>query len=236
MQIRKNKSPFFGLALLLSSIFLTEGKAQITKDAGLWTSITADYNFSMELSAQLNQEFRFNENISELGSYFTEVGVMYKFLDRKLRTSFNYRFANKRRLDDSYSKRHRYNIDIAYREKAGPLALTFRTRFQSQYRNVLSSDDGRIPTNYWRNRIGLKMDLDKKYRPYFGAELFTDIAERVNDNIRFTFGVDYELNKIHNLSFFWMHQREFNVRRPVYDYVFGIGYSINVDYLIGSEN
>ncbi|MCC7301351.1 MAG: DUF2490 domain-containing protein [Bacteroidia bacterium] len=222
--------------VLLAAGFLTPfvNPAQV-KDAGLWVAGTAEYNFSLELSAELTEELRFNENISELGTHFTDMGVSYKLLKGLVRPSFHYRFVHKRRVDDTYSKRHRWYFDLALRKKAGPFDLSIRSRYQSQYTDVFVSEDGVVPDLTWRNKITVRFDTEKKLVPYISAELFTNIRNRINENVRFSAGLGYKLNNMHEFGAFFMHQREFNVTNPYWDYIWGLNYSVALDYLIGKK-
>lgn len=204
------------------------------KDAGLWLSATGEYNFSRQLSVSLSEELRFNENITELGTYFTDAGVSYKFLKGNLRTSLNYRLINKRRVDDFYSQRHRFYFDLSYRFKVSMIGIAFRTRLQDQVSDIGREPDGGVPEWYSRNKLTLKLDLDRKISPFTSVELFTDLNEGISDNVRYTFGLDYEINKIHAVDVFFLHQREMNVTRPVYDYIWGLSYTLTLDRLFSS--
>ena len=121
---------------LLASGFLS---AQYN-DAGLWTSITAEKKISQSFSASFNETFRFNENITELGNYFSEVGLDRKIV-KGLSMGLSYRFINKRELDDSYSPRHRYFFDVSCRKKIADFAISCRTRIQSQVDNYFLPSD-----------------------------------------------------------------------------------------------
>jgi hypothetical protein len=170
-----------------------------------------------------------NENINELGTFFTAAGFTYK-ISKLFRISVNYRFTNKRELDDSYSKRHRYYFDLSVREKFKPVILQFRTRFQSQYKDMYSSEDGLVPSYYSRNKFTLKFDLDKKYTPYIYAELFIPIINSESnysiDNARYCAGFEYSFNRMHALDLFYMIQRQYHVSDPQTDYIVGIGYNL----------
>lgn len=192
------------------------------KDAGLWTSFSVDKKITQALGVSVSEELRFNENISELGTFFTDAGATYKLND-DLRASANYRFINKRKLDDSYSKRHRYYFDLSYRKKIKKITPAIRIRFQSQYADVYSSDDGAIPEWYLRPKISLRYNMKGKWTPYLSSELFYHFAVQEFDNARYTFGMERKISDKLDLDLFFMHQREFNVNRPTYDYIWGIG-------------
>ena len=203
---------FFGVGSVFSQ----------TKDAGLWTSISVDKKITQALSFGISEELRFNENVSELGTFFTDAGLTYRITD-DFRFAVNYRFINKRKLDDSYSKRHRYYFDVSYRKKTGKLTPVLRVRIQSQYTDVLSSDQGGVPDWYLRPKFSLRYNLKGAINPYISSELFYTLDKRVFDNVRYTFGVERNLGDKLKADLFFLHQREFNVKKPEYDYIWGFG-------------
>lgn len=199
-------------------------------DAGLWMSFNAEKKINPVLSANLSEEFRIDENFCELGTFFTDAGITYKF-KKYIRISANYRFSNKRQVDDSYSKRHRYYLDLTFRYKLKPVIFSFRTRIQSQYKDMFSSSLGKIPDYYSRNKVTLKFDLDKKYAPYISTESYTPLLTGEGlyiDNVRYCAGIEYQLNRVHGFDIFYLIQMEYNVNNPRNDYVVGIGYFLTL--------
>ena len=215
-----NKSTTFFVAFLL--LFCLKTKSQVN-DAGLWLTLGAEKKISQKFSTQLTQCFRLNENYSELGTSFTEIGVKYK-LFKKLTITGTYRFAQKRKVNDFYSLRHRYNIDLGYKFKVKKVSITLRERFQSAYKDVGRREKWGIPQNYFRSKITLQYNLNKKYTPFVSGEVFYEIKEYIN-NLRFKAGFDYEFNKLSSLNVFYMVDKEINVKNPWTNYVLGIGYN-----------
>ncbi|MEI6123074.1 MAG: DUF2490 domain-containing protein [Bacteroidota bacterium] len=213
---------YIGIAVVLFS----ENMQGQTTDAGLWMSLNVEKKITAKLSIALAEEFRMNENMTELGTFFTDVGLTYK-INKYIRISGNYRFVNKRRLDDSYSKRHRYYFDLAFRKRFKPITISFRTRFQSQYADIFSSEDGKIPSYYSRNKLSIKYELNKKLSPYVSVELFSPLKKPYDifmDNARYCIGLEYALNRMHSLDFFYLFQREYNVKDPMREHIIGVGY------------
>jgi hypothetical protein len=205
------------------------GHAQ-TKDAMLWMNVTLEKDLNKDFSLSLAEELRFTDNISELGAFFTDLGLNYK-INKRWRTSFNYRFTNRQRLDDSYSKRHRYYADLSYRDKIKPIAFVFRTRLQSQYADINSSPTGHVAEYYWRNKLTLKYDLDKKYTPYVSIEMFLPVFTpefSQPDGMRYSAGLEYALSKRSTFDLYYMIQQEYQVSNPQTDFVVGIGYSFDL--------
>lgn len=196
------------------------------KDAGIWTSAGVEAKVAKKLTASVSQEFRFNENVTELGTYFTDAGLSYK-VNKYLQVAANYRYTLKRKVDDSYSPRHRFYVDVKIQKKFKPFNLQFRTRLQDQYADIGRASDGGIAEFYSRNKVSLKWDVNRPFEPYLSVELFSPLNyPRLNafDNVRSAVGVEYELSGHHNFDFFYMIQKELQVSRPETDFIIGLGY------------
>jgi hypothetical protein len=213
------------LAFPIGLLYCSPVKGQV-KDAGLWTSINFEAKLVKKLTFNISEELRFNENITELGAAFTDAGLTYK-LNKHFQFAANYRFNQRRRLDNYYSFRHRFYADVKYSHKLKPFEISFRTRIQDQISDIGRAKDGGVPEYYLRNKLSLKWDLDKPYTPYFSVELFSPLNyQRYSafDNIRTTAGVEYSLSKHHEIDIYYMVQKEFNISKPVTYFVLGLGY------------
>ena len=222
------KSTLKAVAVISCLLFSTLHVTAQVNDAGLWASISIEKKLTQRLSLGFTEEARFNENISELGTLFSDIGLGYKFFGGEwLGVSANYRFIDKKRLDDSYSTRHRWYIDAVVKKKFGMLVPSFRTRFQSQYADVFTSDAGWKADHYTRNKLTLKLDMEKKYKPFISAELFTQLNDGalLNDNVRYAAGVDYSFNEHSAFGIGYLVEREMNVKNPEHNYIVTLGYA-----------
>lgn len=213
------------LAFPLGLFFCSPVKGQVN-DAGLWTSVNFEAKLAKRVSATVSEELRFNENITELGAAFTDIGLNYK-LNKHFQFAINYRFIQRHRLDNFYSFRHRFYADIKYSHKLKPFELSFRTRFQDQISDIGRAKDGGVPEYYLRNKLSLKWDLNKAYSPYISLELFSPLCYPhlyAFDGIRTTAGFEYEFSKHHKIDIYYMIQKELNVSNPQTDFVLGLGY------------
>jgi hypothetical protein len=214
---------FSAIALLF---FTTAGFAQVN-DAGLWVGVNVEKKITKKLTAALSEELRFNENVSELGTAFTEAGVEYKLV-KNLTVGVAYRFIQKRQLDDFYSLRHRGIASLTYKLKAKRIEISIREKYQAQYTDVNSSDDGKVPDVYLRNKLTIKYDSQKKYTPFVASELFYQLNNPDGnefDNVRYTAGFEYKFNKLNSADLFYLLNREFNVNNPLTEYIIGISYT-----------
>lgn len=211
--------------VLFSTCFFVffQAKTQVN-DAGLWLSVDVEKKITQKFSAQFSHALRYNENISELGTSFSEIGLSYKII-KPLSFGAVYRFAQRKRVDDFYSNRHRYAFNVVYRLKISQFKLNFREQYQSSYKDIGTSETGSIPTNHFRSKITIAYDLEKKYTPYVSYELFYEIGEYI-DNMRYKGGVEYEINKFHTVEMYYMLDKEMNVKNPWTNYVIGLGYNL----------
>lgn len=214
--------------LLCVFLITVRNAAGQQKDAGLWLSAAIEKRLNKKFSATLTQEVRFNENISEPGTVFSEAAIDYRFA-RRWNAGISYRFIQSRRVNDFYSIRHRYLADLSYRLRFKKLSITPRLRYQVQYRDINISENGRIPSKYIRGKLTARFNLEKRYTPFLSAEAFyhLGIKEKFVDNMRYTAGFDYELSKFHSLNIFYMVNKEVQVNDPVTEYNIGLGYKYN---------
>ncbi len=211
---------------LVQFSFMLHANAQVN-DAGLWASVSVEKKITKKISATLSEEFRFNENITELGTAFTEAGVDYKVI-KNLTAGVAYRFIQKRKVDDFYSLRHRAIFALTYKIKIKKFELTIKERFQMQYADVNTSEDGKISEQYLRSKLTLRYNSQKKYTPFISAELFYQLnnpAGNEFDNVRYAAGFDYKINKFHSVDLFYLINREFNVNNPWTEYITGMAYN-----------
>ena len=47
------------------------------------------------------------------------------------------------------------------------------------------------------------------------------------DQAKYCIGTEYVINRMHTLDFFYLFQKEYNVKDPLSEYVIGVGYSLN---------
>lgn len=214
------KKTYLSITILLSSFSLT---AQVN-DAGLWINLDVEKKITQKFSAEISHALRYNENISELGTSLSEIGLSYKII-KPLTFGGAYRFSQKKRVDDFYSNRHRYSFNITYKIKVNQFKISFREQFQSSYKDIGISADGGIAKNHLRSKITLAYDLEKKYTPYISYEMYYEIGEYI-DNTRYKAGVEYEINKFHTVEISYMIDKEMNVNKPWTNYVIGLGYKL----------
>jgi hypothetical protein len=217
---------FFLLFVSAACLLLDSQLFAQQNDAGLWTSVNFETKIVKKLTFNLSEEFRFNENITELGAYFTDIGLDYK-INKHFQVSANYRFIQRRRTDDYYSFRHRYYAALKYSKKLKPFELTYRLQFLDQYEDIGRASDGGIPICYLRNKLSVKWDTKKPVTPYVSIEVFSPLnypRQVVFDNIRTQAGIEYTFTKHQKIEVYYLINKEINVSNPETNFVLGLGY------------
>ncbi|HNR20939.1 MAG TPA: DUF2490 domain-containing protein [Bacteroidia bacterium] len=212
-------------SFFLLFFFSLPALAQV-KDAGLWLNFAVERKITQKVTMELSQELRLNENISELATAFTEIGGEYKF-NKRFSAGLYYRYIQRRQLNDYYLNSHRWFVDVSYKRKIKKISLTLRQRLQSQVRALETSSESKVPEYYMRTKLTCKLDLDKKYTPFVSGEIFYPVFNGEDlfiDNHRFSVGCDYEFNKRHSVTLFYMINSEVNVNDPWTDYISGASY------------
>lgn len=195
-------------------------------DAGIWVSIGAEKKLSRYWSVRLKNQTRINENISELGRSAFDLGMTFS-LNKNLSFSGGYVLAERKRIDDTYSTRHQGYLTVVLKLETGRWRFAYRNMLQARVKDIYSSEDGRIPTWYERNKLTIKYELTKRFTLFTAGELYYPLDQRLNkgfDRSRTFWGMSYKLGRHTELEAYFLYQRELNAFGPTNrDYINGIG-------------
>jgi hypothetical protein len=219
----KRCKPGILLILLLTGLNVT---AQVN-DAGLWMDVNIEKKITRSLAVEFTEEVKLYENITEVGTIYSDLGLTYDFLKR-FRVGGSVRFTNQKRLDDSYDSRFSYYFDFSFREKIKPLVFIVRLRYQSQFTDMFTSEGGTVPKNVFRPKATIKYEITKHIRPGASAELFFLLGGNYPESFvqwRTSLGVEYVINRSNSLELYYMLKKEVNVNNPLTSYIIGLSYS-----------
>lgn len=205
-----------------------------TQDFGMWNTISVNKEFSKKVSAGIDQEIRWRDNLTTLNLIYTNVGVTYKFTNW-FKLSLVYRFIDKNKEDFTWGVRHRIYSDASFKVKPGKFNLSYRARYQIEWRAAgYELIHGNVPESYLRNQFKIGYKLSDQIEPYVGTELRFQIRNpRVPyrngfDRSRIFAGVNYEFNNKSVLGAYFLNQLEWNVVNPETLYILGIEYTFNI--------
>jgi hypothetical protein len=205
-----------------------------TQDFAIWPNIYLQESLTKRLNVHINQQTRFNENVSQLGYIYADMGFGYR-LNKFMLVNLDYVIARKRNADNFFSTRHQYYVSLVMKKEFRRYRPTYRMMFQEQNHDVYSSANGRILQSYFRNKLTLRYELNKYLTPYIATELYYHFNTRSADNsfsrLRYFVGIFYHLRKNSDLELYYLIQQGLNEVNPQRDYVIGIGFSNNIDWI-----
>jgi hypothetical protein len=221
------------LILLMIMAFAIKGYAQVEPDNGLRTELAIEKRLGKKFAIELEEELRFNQNISRFDLLHSSLGASYRPI-QPLKFALTYRFTSKHTLKEEYSFRHRLALDVFFRYEVSDFRFIYRNRIQSELKNYLTSTLGKNPAWQWRNKFTLKYSF-KDISPYFGAEFYYQITDARNPILdrswfkhKIFAGIDYKLNKRNELGIFILAQRGVDYDDPRDLNVLGLKYSLTL--------
>lgn len=187
--------------------------AQNVNDAGMWNAFSfssdikdltpwKDSDFFKNFSLQINPEIRFNENITQLSGYFTDIGVSSKW-SKYVSSAVEYRLGG-RRQDSGFAIRRRWSIGTQLSLPIKDFKITATTRYQIA--QVRTSDLDLNST--WRQKIGLEYAPWKNLSIQASHELFFLPITLENTNWRSQISLKYKIDKSNGVTLGYLVQRD----------------------------
>jgi len=194
------------------------------KDVQLWTGPVLKYNITDKFRAEFEQQFRFNNNISQYDYTFSELALRYKllkFLDVKAiyRHSFIPEGQTGGALSEYDKSRIGVNASTGTKIFNTDLKVGYRIMYQHSWENTTL-----VSTNYIRNRFEIDYNLSKLADPYANYESYyrLDNKNEFRQN-RFTIGLSWKISDKLDIDSYYRYQNEINVKNPETDHIIGVG-------------
>jgi len=221
----------FAVKIVLVVFFLgmcVQAYSQV-KDAGLWTSISLKKDLKNDFQLSADFESRRNENLAEMDGAFVDLSLKRK-LSKHFDVAANYRFGNKRELDNSYSLRQRWSLDLSTDYQVWEFKVQYRSRFQLNQKDLQSEERRLGYQSGWRNKFSAEIKLFKKTELDVAVELFLSEDEEswYLSDIRYATAISYKLKKRQYLKVGFIYQRELQTDNPLFEYITTIGYSLEL--------
>ena len=223
---------FLGLLIWTCSV----GKAQQSNDAGMWNTLSIQHSLTKKVNLVIDQEFRLRENYQRINLFYTNIGIDYKY-NKFLKISPTYRTIQKKRLDGTYSFRHRLMLDVTVKKKFEKITLSERIRYQAEVQDYYTSRKRKLVEQFLRFKTDIKYAATEKITPYYSCEFRYQIHAPRGDGplydkgfhrVRNVLGAEYEINKKNSVNLYYLYQTEFNISTPETIFILGIGYTLSI--------
>ena len=213
--------------ILLSVQSLAGQETKVVRDLQLWTGAALEKKVGKDWTFSLAEEIRFKQDISEINNYFTDAGVRYR-ISKNFALEAGYRYTRDRKSDGTYETLTRYNLDLRYKGQLDYISIHYRLRYQKEVEGFNLLDQGVDYEKYVRNRIRIRYDDFKKFKPYVSAEIFQQFSPNQTpefEYVRIQGGVKYEPGKIGVFGFALGFNRELNEVEPATIYMLRANYT-----------
>ncbi len=207
------------LILMIPILCLHAQQIKTTQDVGAWMGATLKYDLTKDLDLSLSQDIRFQESLSELDKYISEIGLSYK-INKEFRIGGELRYYINQKRDETQSQNWRYNLDFKYRTKLiKHLKFRYRLRHQTAYENLFTAQPNKGESkSAIRNRVGLFYKLKNHHELYFTTEIFRTILyyrKPYFSELRFVVGDEIE-TKYGQFDLSFGYERELNSLYPLH--------------------
>lgn len=198
----------------------------------LW-EVELSKKFKKSIEISLGEELRTRDFVNEINRLSTTVGIVYNHPQfKQLKVGGEYNFLNYFEYNKFEENRHRIALHIQYKYSYAGFDFSFRSRFQSTFRDETRGDYKVNPKYIWRNRIGIAYNIyGTPYEPYFNFEISNPVRNTTGNQInrlRYRVGCEYRFNKKQAFDLFFRCTQEINEKNAMNTYSIGLGYKFKL--------
>jgi Protein of unknown function (DUF2490). len=195
-----------------------------------WVCQAQDFDWGTALGVELNkkvtkkfnvglsQEFRLNDQASNLYRSATQIGVEYSFFRKVCKAGLFGTYIRKENGSSLFESRYRLGADLSAETECNQFGLSWRTRLLSTWRDESLGSYKVNPKLSFRNRFQLEYKLfASPFKPYFSFEPFIYMNAQggaLFNNLRYRLGTSYRLNKRSSLDGCFRLDKEVQVSQP----------------------
>ena len=208
-------------------IALTKAYCQ-KEDFAFWPGMKVSKNITKRWTTDLFVQARFSDNATFASNIFFDAGLKYK-LSNHFRLGVDYVFVSQRSHKNPQSIGHQVYAEISYKTQYRKFKFNYKLIYQVQYQDVYSSEKGRIPGNYFRNKFQFDYNMSKLLDPFVYFEpriLIMPNGFLLYNRFRVGGGFHIKLNYHNQLDVYFLFQNNFNEGIPNKTYILGMNYNI----------
>lgn len=211
------------LIIILAFLGIYSFASAQLKDVQLWVGPVLKYNLGQKFRFEIEQQFRFNENISQFDYTFSEFGLRYKvFKYLNVKAIYRYSFMSSGQTGSALDEYDKSRVSFS----ASTGTEIFNTGINVGYR-ILYQHSWEQTTlevsNYIRNRFEIDYNLSKLTDPYFNWESYYRLDDK-NEfrQDRYTLGLTWKITNKLDIDSFYRFQKEKNVNDPESVHIIGL--------------
>lgn len=215
---------------------------KLFNDAMSWLSIGVDQKINKKVDVKLLTRARIGENFTQLNSWYSDLGIKYD-LNKNVSMTLNYVLAPNRMSNRMFKNFHQFYSSLVNKYKF-PKLIELENRVivqRTSSGSVLDSGDPSKNSVDFREKVGIKHKLNKKYEPFVADEILLPMSSQpleINRN-RFYAGVNRTFDKNLNVDFYFVLQSSYHGNSGNHRYyIYGIdlNYQLNKVYAFTGLN
>ena len=201
---------------------------------GTMMAIEVEKELSRKFSGVLEEEVRLIDNRIGFDRSVTTLGFNYSFLNQKAKVGAYYAFIYLYNSDYLFEPRHRFYLNLSYKEVFEPFTFSWRGRLLSTYRDEDIDSYNINPKYVMKNKLEVAYTIwGSPWKPYVSCDFSTMLNDPMTTGyyltrMRFLGGVTWRLNRTTYLDFFLRYDKEMDRRDPD---VLSIGVNYKIRFL-----
>ena len=223
-----NKAFIFIIIFSFSSLSLLHSQ-DFEDDAALWLTINLEKKINDNFEIRLKQRNRINNNFSEYGMGYLDIGAGYNF-NSNIKLLCEYVYRKNRQLNGSYETEHRGYLALIIKKEINRFTVSYRNMVRFQLEKMYKGYENITPEFFDRNKLTVKYDITKRVASYVSGEIYVPFYGTKEvlliDRFRTALGTTYKLTKKDDLDFYFMYQQRLNESRATRrDFIYGITFT-----------
>ena len=216
------------LSILFSTLFTLYINAQ-TNDFGIWSSLKLSTKLNKKQSLFFENGARSNNNSSIIKNLYLQTDYSYK-LSKYVKLSSSYRISRRNKYDSRPKTEHRGDLNLKITKKiSNKFSISDRGRGQMKFKSYHSSEYGKLPIAYFRNKMSVDYKFSKKIKSYISMEVFIPTSSNeLNfiDKERYYIGSKIKVTKQNEMKIYCLLEK--NKFYPQNNCIIGVEYEIEI--------
>ena len=213
------------ILLLLLSVAAFAQSERATDFGGI-VSAEASAGLGGSFGLSVEEELRFDHNLSQFDRWLNSVGVDYSCLHNRMNVGLTADYIRRHNDRGYYENRGRLGVQVTYTEDYRRFKFQLRSKAMGTFFDERTGEHRINPKLYCRNRLKVTYQpMNSRFKYALSTELFwltNDPKKGGLDNLRTVLSMDYRLARQYTLSVFARMDNDLWVTEPVDRFYFGL--------------
>jgi len=225
------KSKLIVFLLLSSLLTFAQGQRETNIGASLSAELQKEDLFLRNLNLTVEEEVRLIDNIKGFDRSVTSLGLDYSFFEKRMKVGGYYAFIYLYNDKHYYEPRHRYYLNLSFKQPWQRYTFSWRGRVQGTYRDENRGAYKTNPKYIMKNKFEIEYSVwGRPWKPYISCDFSTELNNPIGNEltrIRYQGGTSWRLNRTDYLDFFMRFDNYFSDDDP-HVFSVGVGYRLKM--------